>query len=648
MDRNTVIGLVLIFLILIGFNHLMTTDKEELEKRKHELDSLAQVEEDKQELDEEDQPKTVVADSLGTDSLQTDTSGLAMKDSVQVDSTGKPIAPVGPSKEELREKKLHEQYLDFAAAAEGTDSLLTIENSHLLLSISSKGGHIARAELKGYKAWDGDPLILLEPEHSSLDLTIPYQARVIHTKDLYFKPIRKKENGEDLLIMRLEAGENRHIDYVYALGENDRTVGFSIRLKNMESILGDMPFLDMTWKAGLRRQEKAQDYERDNSTIYYKYYQDDVDYLTETNEKQEESIKTPVKWIGFKQQFFSMVLIADEQFESAELESIANEKEPTILKDMTAVVPLDYNRQSEISYEMHIYFGPNQYQMLKKYELGMEGLIPLGWGIFRWINVYFVIPLFNLLDNWIVSYGVIILLITIIIKLILFPLTYRSYVSSAKMRVLKPEIDEINKKIPKEKAMERQQATMNLYKRAGVNPLGGCLPMLLQMPILLAMFRFFPASVELRQKSFLWADDLSTYDNILDLPFSIPWYGDHVSLFTLLMTISTIIYTRMNSNQMSGQSQMPGMKVMMYMMPVMFLFWFNSYASALSYYYFLANIITFGQMFVIKRYFIDEEALFKKLQENKKKPRKKSGWQERMEKMARERAQQQTKKRKRR
>lgn len=262
-------------------------------------------------------------------------------------------------------------------------------------------------------------------------------------------------------------------------------------------------------------------------------------------------------------------------------------------------------------------------------------MIPLGWGIFGWINRFCVIPIFNFLDKYIANYGIIILLMTIMIKVVLLPLTYRSYLSTAKMRVLKPQIDEINAKIPKDKPMERQQATMALYKKVGVNPLGGCLPMLLQLPILFAMFRFFPASIELRQKGFLWAHDLSSYDSILDLPFTIPFYGSHVSLFALLMTISTIIYTKLQ-NDMSTSTQMPGMKFMMYMMPVMFLFMFNSYSSGLSYYYFLANIFTFLQMWLIKR-MVNDEALLQKLQENKKKPVKKSRFQQRLEEMAKQR-----------
>jgi len=291
---------------------------------------------------------------------------------------------------------------------------------------------------------------------------------------------------------------------------------------------------------------------------------------------------------------------------------------------------------------MHFYFGPNHFNTLKAHDLKLEEQIPLGWAIFGWINRFIVIPVFNYLDARNLSYGLIILILTVMLKLVLFPIAFKTYVSQARMRVLKPDVEELNKKFPKkEDAMKKQQATMALYKKAGVNPMAGCVPMLLQFPFLIAMFRFFPSSFELRQEGFLWADDLSSYDSILDLPFTIPWYGDHVSLFTLLMAGSTIIYTRMNSQMMNtGAQQMPGMKTMLYIMPVMLLFIFNSFASGLSYYYFLANVITFGQMYAF-RFMIDEEKIHKKIEENKKKPVKKSSFQKRLEDMAKKQQQMQ-------
>jgi YidC/Oxa1 family membrane protein insertase len=351
-----------------------------------------------------------------------------------------------------------------------------------------------------------------------------------------------------------------------------------------------------------------------------------------------------VKWIGFKQLFFNSTIIANEFFPNAQIRSTIFEENPKYLANFYADIAFPYEGTQKESVGIQFYFGPNHYQTLKQYKIELERQVYLGYAIVRPVNQYLIIPTFNFLRNYIGNFGLIILLLTIFIKLILFPFTYKSYMSQAKMRALKPEIDEINNKIGMgtEKAMERQQATMALYKKAGVNPMGGCLPMLLQFPILIAMFFFFPTSIELRQESFLWAHDLSTYDSILDLPFKIPFYGDHVSLFCLLMTITTIISTSLNQQAASSQA-MPGMKTMMYMMPIMFLFILNSYSSGLSYYYFLANVITIGQTYII-RYFVDEEKIRAQLQVNKKKPVKKSNFQKRLEDMAKQRGVQMPKK----
>jgi YidC/Oxa1 family membrane protein insertase len=351
-------------------------------------------------------------------------------------------------------------------------------------------------------------------------------------------------------------------------------------------------------------------------------------------------LRTPLKWVAFKDQFFSSVLIASQNFGGGyvETEVIEDEKSPFLrINQAELALPFRFVEDDEAS--MQFFFGPNHFYTLRSYEgLELHEILPLGWGIFGWINRYAVIPVFNFLEGFIGNYGIIILILTILIKIVLFPLTYKSYMSTAKMRVLKPQIDEINERIPKEKAMERQQATMALYRKAGVNPMGGCLPILLQMPILIAMFRFFPSSIELRQESFLWASDLSTYDSILDLPFTIPFYGDHVSLFTLLMAVTNVVYTRINQEMTQSSAQMPGMKGMMYLMPVMFLFFFNSYASGLSYYYFISTLITIGQTVLIRQ-FVDEKAILARLKANQKKPAKKSKFQARLEEMQKQQAQ---------
>jgi len=425
-------------------------------------------------------------------------------------------------------------------------------------------------------------------------------------------------------------------------------VDFDVNLVGMDDVIErNATTLDLNWKADFPHQEKSFDNERMNSTIYYRFSDDEVDYISERSADKEE-IATDLQWVSFKQQFFSTVLIAKDGFEGpSELETTQEEEETTdVVKTCEAKLTIPFSHREMEHVAMQFYFGPNHYNSLKEFELGLEEMIPLGWGIFGWVNRLAVIPMFNLLKDTGLGYGLIILILTLVIKLALLPLTYKAYMSTAKMRVLKPEIEELNKKFEgKDDPMAKQQATMALYSKAGANPLGGCLPMVLQMPILIAMFRFFPASIELRQQSFLWADDLSSYDSIFDLPFDIPFYGDHISLFTLLMTVSTIFYSRQNMNMQAGTPQMEQMKWMMYLMPVMMLGWFNNYAAALSYYYFLANMVTFGQNFLFRK-LIDEDALHKKMQENKKKPQKKSGFQKRLEDMAKQRGYQAPKKKK--
>jgi YidC/Oxa1 family membrane protein insertase len=394
--------------------------------------------------------------------------------------------------------------------------------------------------------------------------------------------------------------------------------------------------LTLDWKEKALSTEKYKDGETNASTIYYQFAEDNAtDYLTEAGD-QQETLEKKTNWIGFKKQYFTSVLVAKQGFTKGNLETISLKGSKKYSKELKASLELPYTGSNATSYDFSFYVGPNHFQTLKAFDQGFEKQIPLGWGILGWINKFAVIPVFNFLDslNW--SYGIIILVLTLLIKVVLLPLTYKAYLSTAKMKVLKPEMDEINVKFEKEDPMKKQQAVMELYRKAGVNPLGGCLPVLLQMPILFAMFRFFPASIELRQKGFLWATDLSTYDSIYDLPFNIPWYGDHVSLFTLLMTVSTLLYTRMNSSQFTGNAQMESMKWIMYLMPIVFLGVFNNYSAGLSYYYFLANMMTFTQQAIIKR-LVNEDEIHRKIQEHKKKPvAKKSGFQARLEEMAKQ------------
>ncbi len=422
-------------------------------------------------------------------------------------------------------------------------------------------------------------------------------------------------------------------------------LNFNIEMHGMQGIIpANMNYVELKWYTDLLQEEKTVD-TRNGATIYYKFYKDNVDNLSERKD-EEKTIKTNLKWVSFKQRFFSSTLIAKHFFNDGILKVHKIKKNPPTkhyLKSVSVDLTVPFNVQRDKIIPMSFYFGPNDFTTLKSYGMQLEHQIPIGWGFFilAWVNEWIVIPVFNWLGSYGWNYGIVILVLTILLKMALFPIAYKTYLSSAKMRVLKPEVDAIGAKFPKkEDSMKKQQAVMALYRKAGANPASGCIPMLLQMPILFAMFEFFPSAIQLRQQSFLWAHDLSSYDSILHLPWNIPFYGDHVSLFTLLMTVSTIMYTYLNNQMMGSQTQsMPGMKNMMYIMPILFLGIFNNYAAGLSYYYFLANIITFLQMYLFK-YAINEEKLLKRIELNKKKPKKKSNFQKRLEDAAKQRSNQ--------
>jgi len=437
--------------------------------------------------------------------------------------------------------------------------------------------------------------------------------------------------------MRLNAGEGRYMDYIYTLEPGTHKLGMQIRMVGINEVMGNNDrYIDLDWSMPLRQQERGERFEKQYTSIYYKHFEDEVDHLQSRKEEGETDIPTSIKWIGYKQQFFSTVLFAENSFSRASLRMESMGENSGYLKHFYSEISIPLEGKDEETIPLAFYFVPNHFKTLKDYNYELQSLVDLGWPFIAWINKWFVVNIFHFLESKIASYGLIIILLTIFFKLLLLPLSYRSYMSGAKMRVLKPQLEEITKKYPKEKAMERQQATMAFYKKVGVSPMGGCLPSLLQMPIWLALFRFFPASIELRQQSFLWANDLSSYDSILNLPFNIPMYGDHVSLFTLLMAASMVFSTRINMQQTDTGQQMPGMKAMMYLMPVMMLLFFNSYSSGLSFYYLVSNLITFAQMAIIRRT-IDEDKLLKKLNQNQKKPVKKSKFQARLEQMAKER-----------
>ncbi len=639
MNKNSIIGFLLIAAIMIGYSVWLSPSKEEIQRNKRVQDSLAYV---------QYQRDSVKNAQLLAKEQQADEEIKAV---TQEDTVINPESKTNAS----NYKAMQAKYDVFANSAKGEEQLFTIENDLVKIDIDNKGGFIKQVHLKEYQTWDSLPLLMFDEKTMDFGFSFFSHNRAISTSDFYFQPVNTTSNhitvtGDEVktFSMRLyvdkgngEVDKSKYIEYEYTLKGNDYMFDFNINMVNMRGIIPtNTNTLPLVWKADLLKQERRVD-QFNGATIYYKPYQDAVDYLSESGDDEEE-IATKLKWVSFKQPFFTSSIIAKDYFESGLLKIVENEHpaNPRYLKSMDVELDLAFDFGNISNIPLQFYFGPNKFYTLKAYNLDLERQIPIGWGFFllAWINEYIVIPVFNFLGGLGWNYGIVILVLTLLLKLFLFPIAYKTYMSSAKMRVLKPEIDEIGAKFPKkEDAMKKQQAVMALYKKAGVNPAAGCVPMLLQMPILFAMFRFFPASIELRQQPFLWANDLSSYDSILDLPFKIPFYGDHVSLFTLLMTVSTLIYTRMNNQMMGQQQSMPGMKTMMYLMPIMFLGIFNNYASGLSYYYFLANVITFMQMFAFRK-LVNEDKLRLKIEANKKKaPKKKSAFQKRLEEAAKQR-----------
>jgi len=610
MDRNSITGILLITLILAFFWWMNKPTEEQLRAMERQRDSLAKVEMTKLQAEQ----KASTAKDIAKAEAE------KLKDSTK------------------QHKAIAQRYGLFAEAATGQNKFVTLENKELKVTFSTRGGRIYSVELKNYLTHDKKPLILFSGDENRFGFTFTHNNRVFHTNDMFFIP---QKSGSDKIDFVINAGNEGKLIFSYQLPADGFMVNFDLKSNGLENIITTQHGgLELEWKVKVPSQEKSPSFERRYGGIYYKYYQDEVDHVNAKN--TNEDIVTKLKWIAYKDQFFSSTFIAQEYFlnGTVKVEVPKDSNDKTILTATSFLsIPYKSNGTSNFSF----YFGPNDFKVLKAYKaIDLQKLVYLGWGFLRYINLG-VIEVFHFLEGFISNYGLIILILTLLIKLMLFPLTYKSYMSTAKMRVLKPQVDAINEKIPKEKAMERQQAVMALYRKAGVSQLGGCLPMLLQMPILFAMFQFFPASIELRQQSFLWAHDLSSYDSIWTFSYNIPFYGNHVSLFTLLMTITNVVYTYINQQMTQSSQQMPGMKGMMYMMPVMFLFFFNNYAAGLSYYYFISTLITIGQTLLIRR-FVDEEALLAKLEENKKKPKKKSKFQQRLEDMQKQQ-QKQTKRR---
>lgn len=628
MDKNTTIGFLLIALIIIGFALMNKPSEEEIARQRRYNDSIALV----QQARMASEAAMREANAL----LTTQTQGA---DSATV------LA------------RLADAFGAFKPSATGTDRHYTLENEVLKVVLSSQGGRIYAAELKDYRTHDSLPLLLFEGKESVMNFTLlTNNNRIVNTKDLFFTPvsdIQKDADGNQTFALRLNTTEpDAYIDFVYTLPANDYMLHFDIKPTNINKVMpAGTNSLEMKWASKLRQQEKGRKFEERYATLSYRFASEtDVEMLNAAK-NDSKRLNNRIKWIAFKDQFFSSILIADDAIISANLSSTVEPERSKYLKDYTAdmVVPFDALGGDPTSFKF--FLGPNHHKTLADYDKGVDSdqklylrkIIPLGW--FGFVNRYFIIPMFNFFRGFIGNMGIIILLMTLVVKIIIFPMTYKSYMSSAKMRVLKPEIDEINARIPADKPAERQQAMMKLYNKVGVSPMSGCLPLLLQMPILIAMFGFFPTAIELRQESFLWAKDLSTYDAIISWQAHIPLlssiFDNHISLFCLLMTITTFLSNKLNSATQAaaaGGDQMKMMQWMMNLMPLMFFFIFNNYASGLTYYYFLSTLISVAQTYII-RGTVDEEKLLAQLRAKgnaRAQNPKKSSFMERLEKMQRE------------
>jgi YidC/Oxa1 family membrane protein insertase len=594
-DKNSLIGFVLMAIILIVFNTFFFP-----------------------EIPQEDVPTTTPTEAAISET--------------QIAETVIDALTIPTLNDSIISEELKATFGIFAAAAIGNDEFQIIENDKLKITVANKGGRITSVILKEYQTYDSLALDLFDADSSRFNLQFT-TGHNINTADLYFV----SEQRSNTLSMKLKADDSHYVEYLYTITD-DYLIDFDINFVGMESIIpSEVNYMNLEWQMKTPQTEKSKTNQDMYTGLQYQYSSDnEVDYLSFTS-TDDDKINARLNWVAYKQQFFSAIFIAKDGFDKPTYLTSTKSERSKFIKDLATKFELPYSHKRDEKLSFQFYFGPNHFKTLESYNSGFEELVPLGWGIFGWVNQYIIINLFDYLSKYFSSYGIIILLLTLIIKLGLSPFTYKAFLSQAKMKVLKPEIDKITEKNKGKDQMKNQQETMALYRKSGVNPMGGCLPMLFQFPILIAMFRFFPASIELRQESFLWADDLSSYDSIYNLGFEIPFYGDHISLFTLLMTVSTLLYTRMNSSMATGQ--MAQMKWMMYLMPIMFLGFFNNYAAGLSYYYFLANMFTFTQQYFMK-ILIDEDAILSQLEANKKKPAKpKSKFQKKLEAMQKQQEQ---------
>ena len=648
MDKKSIIGIAVVAVLFLGFAYFNSQQQKEYleQKAAYEayVDSVAAAA----------RAAAPVADSL------------ASGNGVQAEVAAAEAAAA------VRERQVETLGESLTAAREAEAEEFIVENDVMAVLFSTRGGQIKGVTLKDYTQYGprgkrDRKIEMMDPATARFGLSFYLKNGLknvpVNTLDYVFtaRPVVGEADGAKSVVMRLPVAEGAYLEYRYLIydteaPERDYLVDFDVRLVNMAPEMANQTQIQIDWANTTFQNEKGFQNENMYTTLSYRFPDEtSIEELGMSEGAKSKNISTQVNWVAFKQQFFSSVFIAPDNVSYANLAFDTAAPESSLLKTFTAQMGVPYTPQTE-GYDFAFYFGPNKYSILKKIgepggaDIYLERLVPLGWGIFGWVNRWCVIPVFDFLRNYIGSFGIIIFILVLLVKLVISPLTYKSYVSMAKMRLVKPQIDELAKKYPKpEDAMKKQQATMELYKKAGINPMGGCIPMLIQMPILIAMFRFFPASIELREQPFLWADDLSSYDSIVNLPFSIPFYGDHVSLFALLMAVSLFGYSWFNYQQTaSSQPQMAGMKFMMvYMMPIMMLFWFNSYSSGLCYYYLLSNIFTIGQTLVIRR-MVDDNKIHAIMQVNaaKKSKGKKSKFQQRYEELMRQQEAQQRAKRK--
>jgi YidC/Oxa1 family membrane protein insertase len=545
-----------------------------------------------------------------------------------------------------------------ASLPSATNAETVLENKVLKLVIENKGGYIKEALVKNFVTYDSLPLYLVKDKNASFNINFgTSDNRILNTKNLYFQPTLTKSGENQVLSMKLKVSENKYLEYRYEIKPDEYMVDFSIHSQGLNSSLNTTSPITLDWDLKGYRHEKSIKYENQHTELYYEKEDDKIDYLSIG--RDDDATENDVNWVAFKQQFFSSILISKEGFNNAHLKSVNlvkdEEKDTVYTKAFYLKAPLVLTN-GELNYNMQWYIGPTDYKILKKYDRNIKEIVNLGWGIFGYINRLIFMPVFSFLESFISNYGIIIILMTIVVRIIMSPLVYKSYLSSAKMKVLKPEMDELNKKYPgKENAMKRQQETMALQRKAGVSPLAGCIPALLQMPVFFALFRFFPSNFDLRQKGFLWATDLSAYDSVYHLPFKIPLYGDHISLFPILASVAIFFYMRMSQSQQMNmqapqQEGMPDMqkmmKMMMYFSPIMMLVFFNMYASSLSLYYFVSNLLTVSIMLIIKNYIIDEDKIHAQIQENKKKPKKEGKFRQRLNEAMRQAQEQQAKQKK--